>query len=304
MISILIPIYNQDVTKLVRELADQCNRAGLGFEILAFDDASREKYRKVNREIEQLFGVNYVESERNLGRSAMRNRLARTASMEYLLFLDCDVKIPSRQFIKRYAEAMAGGYAVVNGGIVYARRAPGRARRLHWEYGRRREALPAARRRRSRFGHLMTGNLLIWRDLFLRLPLDERLSGYGHEDSLLGKILRDESVSIHQIDNPVQHMGLDKSDVFLKKQAEALHNLRAIRQRDPLFSTRLTRVYDRLASVAPGRWWLGRLSARKDRLVERLRGASPRVRDLDLYKLALWYELQRATPAFEQEIRK
>ena len=59
MISILIPIYNQDVTKLINELADQASRAKVAFEILAFDDASKEKYKLINRKVNHLFGVNY-----------------------------------------------------------------------------------------------------------------------------------------------------------------------------------------------------------------------------------------------------
>jgi len=246
MISILIPIYNQDVTKLVQELADQANRAGIPFEILAFDDASRDKYKSINRSIGHIFGVNYVESERNMGRSAMRNRLARTASMSHLLFLDCDVKIPHRSFIKRYAEALEAGYPVINGGIAYSKRAPGKNKRLHWTYGRKREALPANKRLRRPYGHLMTGNLVIRRDTFLSLELNESLTGYGHEDTLLGKMLMERDIPVMQIDNPVQHLGLETNAVFLEKQEAALNNLMKIRREDPAFETRLTRAYDQL----------------------------------------------------------
>lgn len=290
MLSILIPIYNQDVNRLVEELADQCNRAGLVFEILAFDDASKERYKSVNRGIDHIFGVNYVESERNLGRSAMRNRLARTASMEYLLFLDCDVKIPNRSFIKKYAEGIRAGYPVANGGISYSKRKPGKNKRLHWTYGTKREALPAAKRRRKSYSHIMTGNLLIRKDLFLRLPLDESLSGYGHEDTLFGMILKNEDIPVYQIDNPVQHLGLETSTVFLKKQDAALDNLLRIIKKYPDFSTRLTRSYDQIMRSIWGGWLMSFIAGRMERIQDNLLGPKPSIHNLDLYKLYGWHK--------------
>lgn len=291
MISILIPIYNQDVTKLIGELADQASRAKVPFEILAFDDASKEKYRIVNRKVNHLFGVNYVESERNLGRSAMRNRLARTATMPYLLFLDCDVKIPKRSFIKRYAEAAKAGYPVVNGGIIYSKRKPGKTKRLHWLYGRYREALPATKRQRKPYFHIMTGNLLIDREKYLGLELDESLSGYGHEDTLFGKMLRDREIPVLQIDNPVQHLGLETSKKFMKKQDAALENLLRIKGKHTEFETRLTRTYDQLMRQLLGPWFMDRIQRRKDKIMSNLLSPEPRLYNLDLYKLAKWHEL-------------
>ena len=63
MLSILIPIYNRDVTKLVEELLDQCGKANIPFEILCFDDGSTEKWKKKNKVINARFGVNYVETQ-------------------------------------------------------------------------------------------------------------------------------------------------------------------------------------------------------------------------------------------------
>lgn len=294
MLSILIPIYNQDVTKLVEELADQCNRAGITFEILAFDDDSKDKYKAVNRSINHIFGVNYVESERNLGRSAMRNRLARTAAMPYLLFLDCDVKIPNRTFIKRYAEAIQAGYPVINGGISYTKRKPGKTKLLHWTYGRQREAIPAKKRLRKTYSHIMTGNLVIRRDIYLSLELDEDISGYGHEDTLLGKTLKDEGISVFQLDNPIQHIGLVTGQTFLKKQEEALKNLLLIRKKYPDFETRLTSVYDQILRTLWGPWFITFISKRQQRFEDNLLGPAPKIRKLDLWKLTQWHALLMA----------
>jgi len=40
MLSILIPIYKQDATKLVQELLDQCEAEGIDYLISVYDDKS------------------------------------------------------------------------------------------------------------------------------------------------------------------------------------------------------------------------------------------------------------------------
>ena len=102
MLSILIPVFNNKVVKLVKELHDQCVRAKIKFEILVFDDGSREKIKQENKALNGIFGVNYLELSENIGRSRIRNKLAKTAGFPYLLYLDADSKINSRKFIKNY----------------------------------------------------------------------------------------------------------------------------------------------------------------------------------------------------------
>ena len=48
MLSILIPEHNYDCTKLVNDLAMQCNKAGIIYEIIVLDDAST-LYKSENR---------------------------------------------------------------------------------------------------------------------------------------------------------------------------------------------------------------------------------------------------------------
>ena len=291
MISILIPVYNRDVNKLVVELADQANRAKVPFEILAFDDASRPKYLELNRPINQIFGVNYVESEQNLGRARMRNRLARTASMDYLLFLDCDVKIPNRTFIKRYADLLREKHPVITGGIAYSKRRPGKNKRLHWLFGRKREALPARKRRRAPHRYLMTANMLIRRDVYLETQLDETLSGYGHEDTLYAYTLQQLGIHIHHTDNPIRHLGLEDSKTFLKKQAQAIYNLAQIQKDHPGFETRLSRFYDSLKKYRLLPHVMRFIARTREARLDNLLGPNPSLRSLDLYKLDLYHQI-------------
>ena len=96
MLSILIPVYQVKVEKLVVKLIKQCDRCKIEFEILCFDDGSKERIKVSNRSIDLLMRVNYVELSENLGRSKIRNRLAKSARYDYLLFLDADSQVKSR----------------------------------------------------------------------------------------------------------------------------------------------------------------------------------------------------------------
>ena len=58
MLSILIPIYNEDVISLVESLVRQ-GRGLLEFEILCFDDGSKESYHQANKILEKY--PSYVE---------------------------------------------------------------------------------------------------------------------------------------------------------------------------------------------------------------------------------------------------
>src|SRR5688572_12330280 len=93
-LSILIPIYNQDVLQLVSELLTQCRQITTRFEIILYDDASKDKYRKRHRYLNEEPEVRYVELRENIGRAAIRNRLAQDANFNYLLFLDNDSGLP------------------------------------------------------------------------------------------------------------------------------------------------------------------------------------------------------------------
>ena len=99
MISILIPIYNFAVKELVSKLSRQAQDLNIDFEILCIDDNSKSKYINLNKDLEKINGVIYKINKKNIGRSAIRNLLTKQSKYDYLLFLDCDVKIKDN-FIK------------------------------------------------------------------------------------------------------------------------------------------------------------------------------------------------------------
>src|SRR5688500_17883152 len=112
---VLIPVYNYDVSELVKALHQQCQQCLTDFEILLFDDGSDETYKAVNRQLVNLPNVIYYELPQNIGRAAIRNLLAQKAECSTLIFLDNDSALPDADFINRYLKA-ADLESVISGG--------------------------------------------------------------------------------------------------------------------------------------------------------------------------------------------
>ena len=104
MLSILIPTYNYNTLLLVKTLQQQAIESKVVFEILALDDASTDKQCSVeNKKINALDHCSFLENEKNIGRTATRNILAKKAKYDWLLFLDADVIPLNHDYIETYA---------------------------------------------------------------------------------------------------------------------------------------------------------------------------------------------------------
>lgn len=225
MISVLVPIFNFNSCRLVEDIHRQLEQSGISYEILCYDDGSQEEWKVKNRPAAALKNVRYLELGENTGRAAIRNKLAKDARYENLLFLDCDSKIVSEDFIKKYLEN-CDGETVVFGGRCYDPQPPADAKKiLRWKYGINRESKPAAHRRKNPYRLIFTNNFLAPGSVFLAVGLNEDVKGYGYEDSLFGSELKKRNIQVKHIDNPVCHIGLDDADVFLQKTENALSNL-------------------------------------------------------------------------------
>lgn len=223
-LSVLLPIYNRDVTRLVEVLTQQARQWPGPVEILCFDDGSREAIRALNRPMTAWTGVTYHELPANIGRSAIRNRLAAAAQYPWLLLLDNNISLPDDQFLARYAAALSTAPVLV-GGTAYAAQAPAGPQLLRWHYGRRREARAAHCRQQQPYAQFNLKNVLMRADLFRGIGLDEDLTRYGHEDTKLGWALREQQVPVHHLDNPVLHDALEPATEFLRKSRQAVLNL-------------------------------------------------------------------------------
>jgi len=224
MLSILIPVYNYNIFTLVETLYKQTLECNIPFEIICLDDASQD-FIIENQRINQFKNSSFSILEKNIGRSAIRNLLAQKAVYENLLFLDADTFPVHNQFISNYIEAIKKNGKVVFGGILYENKKPAKELLLRWIYGGKREALSLADRIQNPSDFALVSNLLIKKEIFFRFPFDETLTKYGYEDLLFFSVLKSNLIAITHIDNPVFHLNLETSALFLSKTKTALQNL-------------------------------------------------------------------------------
>jgi glycosyltransferase involved in cell wall biosynthesis len=222
MLSILIPVYNYNVLPLASELIKQCSSCGITFEILFLDDASQE-FTIENERINLFENASYSILEKNIGRSAIRNLLANKAVYENLLFLDADTMPVYDNFIAKYIATIKN--SIVFGGLLYEKKKPSREQLLRWIYGKEREALSLSERNKNPSNTALVSNLLIKKEILLRFPFDENLTKYGYEDLLFFAVLKSNEIEIKHIQNPVFHLNLENSNLFLSKTKTALENL-------------------------------------------------------------------------------
>ena len=132
MLSILIPTYNYNIIPLVKALHNQCNSCKIKFEILAYDDGSRSKLNSKNNEINTLGFSTFKALPQNIGRSAIRNLLAKNAQYKTLLFVDAGTFPKHDNFIENYLNYK--NEQVVSGGMTHREPAPETPYRLRWLY--------------------------------------------------------------------------------------------------------------------------------------------------------------------------
>lgn len=224
MISVCIPIYNFDVSQLLDELSRQSNQLGVPSEIILIDDCSSEEIRKINKPI--CSNHTYIELEKNIGRAKIRNLFMDYAKFEKLLFLDCDAVIISKDFLSNYIETIRqGDHDVVCGGRIYAEAKPERSKMLRWKYGKVKESKPFEVRKLSPNKSFMTNNFLIDRRILEKIKFDERITDYGHEDTLFGFELKKNGIQIEHIDNPVLNGDVEDNAEYLKKTEQGIISL-------------------------------------------------------------------------------
>lgn len=287
MLSILIPTYNYDCRRLVNDLHQQAELAGIAYEIIVADDASPKPiYKEKNREINTLLHCRLIELPENVGRARIRNRLADEAQYEWLLFMDCDAEVISPTFITDYLRHTNA--EVVCGGLCHADILPSPTVSLRYAYEKRADRRRAARyRNRKPYEQFTPFNFCIRRNTFQAIRFDESIREYGHEDTLFGIELQHRQAQIHHIDNPLCHTGLEENLVFLNKTRLALRNLATMENSMQGHSSLLS-AYGLLKKIK-----LNRLAAHwfirwEQRLTQQLAGSSPRLPLFFLYKLGYY----------------
>jgi glycosyltransferase involved in cell wall biosynthesis len=227
MISVLIPVYNYDVSFLVNCLSQVFDNSEILDEIIIGSDGCDESFIKSYKYLQKIKGVDLFISDENIGRAAIRNRLAEKATGEFLLFIDADASIEGNAlpFFSRYAEATKLA-PVLCGGVSYKSIPPDDPDRfLRWNYGFHREQRSARTRNKHPYSSFSGFNFMVAREVFLKLRFNEDLVKYGHEDTLFGYQLNKAGIKVYHIDNPLVHEGIESNRDFLLKTKEGVHNL-------------------------------------------------------------------------------
>ncbi|MFW6222329.1 MAG: glycosyltransferase family 2 protein [Bacteroidota bacterium] len=263
MIAICIPVYNHLIADLIKPLQDEITNYELPAKIIVLDDYSIPEIREKNRQSCPK-SVNYIELEANIGRAAIRNRFLHLSTQPYLLFLDCDAKIIKEDFIRQYLQLIEQEHSqIIFGGICFNNTPPPKHNRLRWLYGIKRESATAEKRHQHPNRSFKTKNFLISRQLFEQIQFDERITGYGHEDTLFGYRLQQAGIMISHANNPVMNAEPEDNATYLEKTEKAMDNLfyilQIIEYPDQFAQTiRLIKYYRNIQKS--GLAWLARFS--------------------------------------------
>lgn len=226
MISILIPAYNYSILQLVRAINEQCEELLIKYEILVQEDASEQSFQLENQQINSFENCDYFVNPINVGRTKSREILANRAKYNWLLFLDSDVLPTDKNFIASYIAGLNFNYPVVIGGIKYrTEKIPSFV--LRYNYGKKREEKNVSSREKNPYKSIISGNILIKKEIFLATNYSGSNAIYGM-DIFFAYQLFIKQIPILHIDNPVFHLGLESNVVFLEKSLESVKSRKEI----------------------------------------------------------------------------
>lgn len=224
MLSVLIPTYNFNAFYLVEEIHQQLKKIAVDFEIICLDDGSKSELNTENEKINQLSNSTFKTLDKNIGRSAIRNLLAKKAKYDWLLFLDADVLPVNKEFILNYIECFTINNTVFCGGLLYQNKKEN-THLLRYKYGKKHEEIPLEIRKSKPEKYFFTSNFLIKKEVFKTVFFEEKLLQYGKEDLLFSLKLIENNFNITHLKNEVYHLGIDENAIFITKTKKAMENL-------------------------------------------------------------------------------
>jgi len=231
-LSICIPIYNYNCIDSIKTLCKQINNLHLNAEILVIDDASNIILDELSNYQNQFY--TYEKLTNNIGRSKIRNLLVEKSKFDYILFLDGDSGI-LENFIKNYLLSIKKHpNSIICGGRVHKLDLK-RTNSLRYNYGIKFEDTKPSIRNKKQYYSFMTNNFISPKAILKKIPFNEELIKYGHEDTFFGYELKENNVEIIHIDNTVIHLDLDTNKKFIEKTKHSIENLSLLKTKYPEF---------------------------------------------------------------------
>lgn len=286
-ISVCIPIYNFDVRELVDDLKKEIKNQSIDAEIVLIDDASEENFRQINNELQNKV-EQFVLLEKNIGRSRIRNLFLNYTKGDFLLFLDCDVKIDDKNFLANYLKEIDQnrGVEVLYGNFKID---PAHSETLRNRYSVEKEIFSVERS--SDFALLKTVNFIIKRNVLEKFPFNEVLLNYGYEDFVFAKTLEFSKVKFSAIQNPVIHFDDASNEDFLNKTKTAIDSLCLLLQNSDnekfIKDIKVYRVAKKIKNIKMKSTFLFLYSLLEKKIVMNLLSKNPNLKYFDLYKLGL-----------------
>jgi len=286
MISVLIPIYNYNVTSLVKELHRQLIVNNVVFEIICFEDGSSTQNVKINSSIQELTYTTHIINELNLGRVQARQKLCIKANYNWLLFLDADVMPKTNQFIKTYLEQLNKSDLAYFGGIDYKNTKPKDNYVLRWKYGTKKEVVHASQRRKTPYKQIVSANMLIDKDIFYTINSKINYFGYGM-DNFFGSKLKESNINICHINSEVYHLGIEESITYLKKKEQAADTLLVLidEKKIDVHDNNLLHVFLTLKKYKLNYFFASIFKTFKNLMRKNLLSANPSIKLLQFYRI-------------------
>lgn len=224
MLSVCIPIYNFNPSKLIGSLINQKKVLNIPIEIIVIDDASS----KLNLETLNTFNgdCSLYLLPKNIGRAKIRNHFLHYVKYEHLLFLDGDVGILQSNFISIYLEYIQKHpQTCIFGGREYPKKVSHKNQLLRHKYGVKYECKTVEHRNNNPYLAFQSNNFVVPKEVLQQFPFEESITQYGHEDTLFALNLQQHQIPILHINNPVLNEDIEETKCFIIKTEQALQNL-------------------------------------------------------------------------------
>ena len=295
MLSILIPTFNYNTFPLVENLWNKIIVEKIPFEILVLDDGSTS-FLIENEQINSLENCNFIKNSNNLGRTQTRNLLAKSAKYDWLLFLDSDVIPVNLNFISEYIHYLKKEYDVILGGIKYEKNHQDNSKILRYKYGKSREEIAAKIRNKNPYSAILSGNILIKKNIFLLCNFTNHENLYGMDNYFAYQLFL-HKFSVYHIENTVYHIGLEDNEIFLEKSLLSVYNRKQLFEKIEGFET-LNPILKKYKII--NYWHLNILVSyifkkSKRFLKKNILGNNPNLLIFDLYRLGYLCSLKKKT---------
>ena len=273
MLSILIPTYNFDCSKLVEELNNQCTKANITFEIVVGNDGSTSNLDKLRSLQNSLENFRLLDFKENRGRSAIRNILINESKYDRLLFIDSDMLICKDDFIEAYlkedAPMVSGGIGIIddnNPDFI-----------LHKKYEKNRSENIAT-----------TSNLYIRKEILNEFNFID-VKKYGYEDIIFSYQVS-KKYEVKFIPNALIHCGAIRTEDYIRRLDDATEVLVDLYKNesykeDIIGCSKLLRAYLKIKNFRL--LFLLGFNIIKPIIVKQLKSKNPNLYLMDVYKLGL-----------------